>query len=115
MAFFAIRVKIFNIIEEDKYELNFSHQISQGVYGIVYEANHPFSNNESVAIKQIKYGRYSHITIENAVKEYAMIKLLAALEVGPPLVRIFGFDLVITPSHIVFSMEKGESITNWVN
>lgn len=42
------------------------------------------------------------------------MKLLAAIEVGPPLIRVFGFDIIITPNSIMFSMEKGISLVSWI-
>lgn len=42
------------------------------------------------------------------------MKLLAAIEVGPPLIRVFGFDIIITPNSIMFSMEKGISLASWI-
>ena len=43
-----------------------------------------------------------------------MIKLFAALELGPLAIRVFGFDMIISEDSIYFSMEKGTSLNDWI-
>lgn len=45
--------------------------------------------------------------ILDAVREYAIMKLMAALECGVPLSKVFGFDLVVNQDSVYFSAEKG--------
>lgn len=42
------------------------------------------------------------------------MKILAALEVGPPTIKLFGFDLVTTSKAVMFSMEKGTPLNYWI-
>lgn len=41
-----------------------------------------------------------------AVKEYTFLKVAAALDVGPQLVKVLGFDLIAHAECIEFAMEK---------
>ena len=44
------------------------------------------------------------------MKEYAFLKIAAVLEVGPQIMPIFGFDLLVFEDCIEFSMEKCEPL-----
>lgn len=43
-------------------------------------------------------------TIEQVIKEYAIMKLLSSLECAPVLNKIFGFDLIISDKCVYFEV-----------
>lgn len=56
------------------------------------------------AIKEIVLGANSMETIEQVIKEYAIMKLLSSLECAPVLNKIFGFDLIISDKCVYFEV-----------
>lgn len=69
------------------------------MFGTVYEAK---DVKKPSAIKEIRLGNNPLSTIQQAIREYGIMKLLSAMECGPALNKIFGFDLVINDKCIYF-------------
>lgn len=57
-----------------------------------------------------KFNQAPWQTIYSTIKEYAFMKVFAALEIGPELGSPFGFDILTTGTYSLFSMEKGITI-----
>jgi hypothetical protein len=74
-----------------------------GSYGSVYKKK---IGNTPIAIKSIKITeRNFDNTFSEAVKEYFLLMIAASLRIGPTLVNLYGFNLVIFRDSLVFTME----------
>ena len=48
------------------------------------------------------------IGIENVYKEYFLTSLAEFLEAGPRMLKLFGYDIIVSKNMAFFSMEKCE-------
>jgi len=84
--------------------------LGKGSYGKIYQSK---INDSNVAIKSIEYlNEFSSMekpkinhkgrseTISKIIFEYCLYKLLSVLEIGPKMINIFGFDLLICKNTI---------------
>ena len=82
------------------------HQPSRrGNYGKIYFYRYL---KKIVAVKVFTYSNstHPHLTIKAAIKEYAIMKICAALGCGPNLEANFGFDLIAYDDSVMFCMEE---------
>ena len=94
---FSIDIRILNIME-----LNFKHQgtIVKGAHANTYSGL--FEEN-NITIKCIPVR--SECTRHAAIKEWFLLKIASAAEIGPKISNHFGFDILMFEGCIEFAME----------
>lgn len=75
---------------------------ARGAFGVV---NFTEFGGRRCAVKGVPFvSGEDGINAENAYKEYFLSCLADALEVGPRVFQLFGYDLLITKKMVFFSM-----------
>lgn len=88
--------------------------VGAGAYGKVYKCRYKGRN---IAIKCFKKSD-DKLTLKHfssVLTEYCLLKIASALEAGPNMTDIYGFDIMVFEDCIEFGMELCEDIEQYGN
>ena len=75
--------------------------IGKGGFGTIYNFNNLH------AIKNVRFTKLTKDSaIKKAIEEYCLYQISSALQIGPKITQLFGFDLIIYENCVEFTMEK---------